>query len=522
MKKKKILWAIVVVLLPMFGYAQGTTTNPDTVCAGDLNVPYWLNGTTGSTYNWTVKAPFGTLLNGNGTDSINIDWGLTTGLVDSAIVVIETDSNGCTGAPVPLDVFISPVPTALAGADNDTCGNTYQLDATASLGTGTWSTVSAGVTFSNVNSPTSTVTITTYGAHTFTWTEDNNGCIDADDVEITFIEIPVVNAGADDFVCVLSYNLGATQTVGSGTWSEVTGDVSFVLDTDPNTTATSTSYGVYELVWSVDNGGCITRDTIEISFLEQPVADAGADNNACGLTYNLAATASVGTGTWTSTDPGAVFNNANSPATSVTVSGYGTVTFTWTETNGGCSDADDVVITFINNPTADAGANGDACGLTYTLTGTTPPSGSGTWSSTVPGVTFNTPSDPNTSVTIPANSYGAYTFTWTVTDVSCTSSDDVIITFYENPVADAGPDDDICGNEYTLNANASVGTGTWTASIGGVIYDNANLPGATATVPSAGQTVTFTWTEDNNGCISADPVDITFNAPPTTSPIIHN
>jgi len=78
------------------------------------------------------------------------------------------------------------------------------------------------------------------------------------------------------------------------------------------------------------------------------------------------------------------------------------------------------------------------------------------------------------------------------------------------PVADAGTDDIECSFSYGLNAVASVGIGTWTGA--GVTFSpNANTPGATATVTSAGS-YTMTWTEDNGGgCADSDEVIVQFS-----------
>ncbi|TNF32357.1 MAG: hypothetical protein EP314_00140, partial [Bacteroidetes bacterium] len=105
-----------------------------------------------------------------------------------------TDANGCphqiAGGP-----FVA-LPIADAGADAQTCILTYDLEATPSYGTGTWTGGPAGTTFApNANAPNAIVTVPTAGTYTFTWTEDNgNGCVASDDVEITFslMSIPAV------------------------------------------------------------------------------------------------------------------------------------------------------------------------------------------------------------------------------------------------------------------------------------------------------------------------------------------
>ncbi|PID91257.1 MAG: hypothetical protein CSA96_09305, partial [Bacteroidetes bacterium] len=88
-------------------------------------------------------------------------------------------------------------------------------------------------------------------------------------------------------------------------------------------------------------------------------ADAGADDQICGsLSYSLNAVESTGSGVWSyvsGPDSSPVFGNASSPTSSVTVTTYGTYEFRWTETNGSCSDADEVSITFLKKPIGQAG-----------------------------------------------------------------------------------------------------------------------------------------------------------------------
>lgn len=82
--------------------------------------------------------------------------------------------------------------------------------------------------------------------------------------------------------------------------------------------------------------------------------------------------------------------------------------------------------------------------------------------------------------------------------------------FVETPTADAGTDDTECSLTYTLAANPSFGTGTWTGAAG-VVFTNAASPTSGVTVPSAGS-YDFTWTETTGaGCSSADIVTVQFS-----------
>lgn len=82
--------------------------------------------------------------------------------------------------------------------------------------------------------------------------------------------------------------------------------------------------------------------------------------------------------------------------------------------------------------------------------------------------------------------------------------------FVEAPTADAGTDDTECSLTYTLAANPSFGTGTWTGPAGSN-FASANSPTSSVTVNAAGS-YDFTWTETTGvGCTSSDIVTIQFS-----------
>ena len=68
-------------------------------------------------------------------------------------------------------------------------------------------------------------------------------------------------------------------------------------------------------------------------------------------------------------------------------------------------------------------------------------------------------------------------------------------------LADAGTGGDECGNTFNLNANPSVGIGTWTlrSGNGNVTFNDPNDPNAIATVDTYGS-YDFQWTEQNGIC----------------------
>jgi gliding motility-associated-like protein len=130
------------------------------------------------------------------------------------------------------------------------------------------------------------------------------------------------------------------------------GAIFLTADDIENPVFNSAIAGNYDLTYTVTDANlCISTDNITVTVTDTPVSNAGNDDDSCGLQYTLGAVPSSGTGTWSATGPGSSsFDNQNSPNALVTVSTPGSYTFTWTEVNGDCSDNDQVVITFFENP----------------------------------------------------------------------------------------------------------------------------------------------------------------------------
>ena len=176
----------------------------------------------------------------------------------------------------------------------------------------------------------------------------------------------------------------------------------------------------------------------------------------------------------------------------------------------GVVDASSISV-FAAPTTSNAGTDQALCGITTaTLAGNTPGVGSGLWSIiSGAGGTLISPANP-ASQFIGLNGV-SYTLRWTISSGTCTSTDDVTISFtiLPNPPA-ASAAQSFCGPKTVadLVATAPVGcTVDWySATSGGVL-----LPGATALVSG-----TTYYAESNGGCVSLTrtPVVVTINPIP--------
>jgi gliding motility-associated-like protein len=84
---------------------------------------------------------------------------------------------------------------------------------------------------------------------------------------------------------------------------------------------------------------------------------------------------------------------------------------------------------------------------------------------------------------------------------------------YEVPVANAGSDDEVCSNSYTLSAIKSISgsKGIWGAAT--ATFTDPTDPG-TATMADQYDAILFTWTEYNWHCWDDDQVQVIFNEQP--------
>ena len=108
-----------------------------------------------------------------------------------------------------------------------------------------------------------------------------------------------------------------------------------------------------------------------------------------------------------------------------------------------------------------------------------------------------------------------HTFRWTVSNGPCANSlttDDVQIFVYDenNPIADAGPDQELCTptTAITLAGSSLIfpATGEWTVSGGTGVFGDANDPNTTVTGLTVGENI-FTWTVSNGPCANGTTTD---------------
>ncbi|MDI6730831.1 MAG: hypothetical protein QMD06_04745, partial [Candidatus Altarchaeum sp.] len=348
---------------------------------------------------------------------------------------------------------------AFAGSDQVVCLPQTTLDASANAGgVGTW-TGPPGVSFlPNVNDSNAQVVGLLPGTNQLIWTVQFGMQICSDTVIITNDEPTTPNAGTNQIICTDNTILSAnTPTIGTGTWSIISGSGNFVNPNNPSTAFQNIGAGINQLVWTITNNACSLYDTVLITRI---IANAGPDQIICtNFTMMNANTPITGIGTWTIFSGGATIANINNPNTNITNVSYGPNVFVWTITSV-CSISDTVTVI---NTKANAGSDMVICQEDTTLNALPPASGSGYWSvinsSMYGGIIFNNNTLFNTGIT--NIKPGLHTISWTIVTPNCSSSDTITII---NGSIFAGYNVRwVCVDTFRLNANPfpPIGTGIW-------------------------------------------------------------
>ena len=373
------------------------------LCIGDT---VQLNATGGAGYAWS---PMNDLTDPGIADPQAFPQGTTM------YTVLVTDSLGCIASDS-LTITVNALPVVDAGPDGTICalslitiggaptgpaGSQYDWSPSAGLDDATSANPQAGP----VGNTTYVVEVT-----------DVNGCINADTVVVHVNALPVIDAGADTTVCLgLGVQLSA-QGNGTFTWDPSTG-----LN-DPNiadpiaSPGQSTTY----VVTITDTNSCTSSDTVNVTVNALPTADAGPDLWVCpGSSVQLQGAG----GTSYAWSPGATLSDPNSATPLASPASTTVFTLTVTDDNG-CNGSDQTTVTVNDDPPIDAGPDQGGCaGDPFTLGGnpSSIPGSSFLWT---PATGLDDPNAPNPVATPTVTT----TYTLIVSNDTCTSSDQVLIT----------------------------------------------------------------------------------------------
>jgi gliding motility-associated-like protein len=370
------------------------------------------------------------------------------------------------------------------------------------------------------------------------------GCTDTLTQAVTVYPLPPVNAGSNAAVCPgtpVTLNATGAPTL---TWQTGTANGGTYLPVN-NITLT---------VVGIDNNGCVNQDSMDITIYPGALVNAGPDLNVClGSSVTITATGS-NTYQW---------NNGITNGQAFTPS-LGSTTYTVTGTSlNGCTNVDSMVLTVFSNPGISAGLDQIVCqgdstqllgqgALSYQWSGGVSngsyftPLSTGLWSVTgldangcigydtmqiiVPQPVVFAGNDTSIcpGFSIPLNAVGTATYTWSTGTLNgnnysplsneiitvvgldtnlCPAFDTLIVTVFQAPVVDAGPDIQVCsGASVTISGTGAVS----------YVWDNGLMNGNTWTPPVGVVAYLVTGT-DANGCIDTSNMVLTVWANPVVN-----
>ncbi len=160
----------------------------------------------------------------------------------------------------------------------------------------------------------------------------------------------VADAGPDTLICDGAYTMQGSPVPlgGSGLWTSIQGCA--VID-DPASPVTMVGLcpGYNTLVWTVDDNGSVTSDTVIIGVSDLPcIPNAGPDQTIIGppFTAQLMANSCAfpATCAWTVIVGPSIIADPDDPNTMVGGLGEGPNIFRWTCTTGPCMIFDDITV----------------------------------------------------------------------------------------------------------------------------------------------------------------------------------
>jgi len=424
----------------------------------------------GNTYTWSTTAT---------TASISI-----TPTVTTTYTVTGSGFGTCPGSAVQtVTVTATPPPTVTISGSTVTCNGIADVLTAGGALSYTWSANAGSATTATV-APTPTVNTT----YTVTGI-DINGCKNTSTLSVTVNALPVITIAGTNTICLGNSTILTASGASTYTWDANAGSAM------TNTVSVNPSVTTIYTVTGTNANGCDGVRTRTVTVNALPTLSV-TPQTICGAATATLVASGANTYTWS---PGLSGTNGS------TVTGTPTVTTTYTVSGtnaNGCVGTTTASIDVVSSLTVSAVAsNSVTCaGSSVTLTGLGASSyswtsGGGTISGGTGTTVTVTPAGPSTSYTVNGTS-GTCTTTPYILSVNVNALPTV--------TAAAAPNDSICaGSTATLNGGGA-NTYSWTNGV----------TDATVFTPTVTATYTVTGT-DVNGCTAKATQKITLNPLPT-------
>ena len=276
--------------------------------------------------------------------------------------------------------------TAFAGNDNRECEiNSIKLTANKPLngGSGKWKILLGGSSLVDSTDPNTWVNNLSVGFNRFLWTLSSvyGICPQSTDTVtiIRDLSAGIANAGPDKSLCMQnSDSLHANAPIiGTGQWQVLSNPSATPPVFSPNMFSPNGiisilpgNEGRYILRWTLQNGSCISRDTIIIDFgFPPPPANAGHDSIICGRTIMLHGNHfGQGRGLWSQISGSGISvflpdKYSENPIVTVPIGKEGVYRYEWKLESGACVPSrDTVMITYLVLPFIPMTTGDEACG----------------------------------------------------------------------------------------------------------------------------------------------------------------
>ena len=443
-----------------------------------------------------------------GYAGMNYQW--STGATTQAISVntpgsysvIVTDNSGCSGS-IAVTANVNPLPVVSFSATSACLGSATIFTNTSSIGSGSISSYSWN--FGNGDTTLASNPSETYaaaGTYSVSLTATSvNGCTSSITQPVQVNPLPVAAFTAPGACAGSPTTFTDNSSVSSGNivtyaWNFGDGNNSNAH----NPVHSYSSPGNYTVDLTVTTaGGCTSSSTQTVAIHEIPVAGFVANPVCIGSPMTFANSSTIGAGSITSWSWD--FNDASTSTQSTPSHTYGTPGTYQVSliavSNQGCADTISQAVTVNALPVVSAGADRQLC-----------PGGSVNLSASG-GTSYLWAPGAQTTASITVTPSANTTYTVQVTDANgCSASDQVNVSIYPQPIANAGVDPSICiGATTTLTASGGT---TYQWSPGG-------QTSASITVQPNTTTQYILTATDGNGCQATDTVRVTVNNLPAVN-----
>jgi gliding motility-associated-like protein len=222
---------------------------PTSICPGITGVKYTIVNPGQTAYQWTISAGNGTIVSGQGTNQITVNWGAAA---SASITVKAQNAQGCLSAATVLPVTINPIlvtpqPVGLLTVCKNQAGNVQYVMQNPTIGSSfTWTITGGAIVHSNTKGDTVTVNWAAAGTGTIVVQEASSGTVscfgNSAPLSVTILPSPngTLPITGPTEVCENSSNVDFTLNGGTGStyaWT-LTHGTNVTLSTVTSNTAT--------------------------------------------------------------------------------------------------------------------------------------------------------------------------------------------------------------------------------------------------------------------------------------------